>query len=365
MQTYGVKYIGSKASLVEKITGNINRHLGTPSSLKVIDVFTGTTRVGQAFRSLGWEVQSSDLAWASEAYAHAFLIRTAESGARIPELIQKLRASMATEIGSYPPDWISETYCDVSGIEGTGSVRMWKPKNGLRADYYRNTVQAMFETGEINRHELMILVTCIIFALDKVDNSVGVQQAYLKDWAKRTSDDLELKDLSFYEGPVAKHYVGNCLGMTYEPADVAYLDPPYSSHSYSTYYHIWDSVTRWDKPEVSLQTNRRVDRVSKSDQFDAEMVSPWNSKVKALNAFIDLCKRLPAKNLLISYNNESIVPLDTLVDALKAEFGEVDIERINYQRNIMAQIGNAALYNDEFNTENVEVLIWIQGKYHV
>jgi adenine-specific DNA-methyltransferase len=360
MQTYGVKYIGSKASLVEKIVGNIRRHLGSPLALKVIDVFTGTTRVAQAFRSLGWEVQTSDLAWASEAYANAFLIRTEESGKRIPELIAGLRAKMHTEVSSYEPDWITETYCDVSGIEGTGSVRMWRPKNGIRADFYRNTVQAMFESGAINRHELMILVTCIIFALDKVDNSVGVQQAYLKDWAKRTDDSLELLDMHFYKGPVAKHYIGNCLSIGYEPADVAYLDPPYSSHSYSTYYHIWDSVTRWDKPEVSLKTNRRVDRVSKSSEFDADMVSPWNSKVKALTAFIELCKRLPARNLLISYNNESIVPLDQLTEALEKEFGPIDVEKISYQRNIMAQIGNAALYNDTFKTENVEVLIWIR-----
>jgi adenine-specific DNA-methyltransferase len=237
---------------------------------------------------------------------------------------------------------------------------MWKPKNGLRADYYRNKVQEMFENGEINRHELMILITCIIFALDKVDNSVGVQQAYLKDWAKRTDDRLELRDLSFYDGPVGKHYIGNCVSIDYEMADVAYLDPPYSNHSYSTYYHIWDSVTRWDKPVVSLQTNRRIDRVSKSSEFDTGMVSQWNSKRTALSAFIELCRRLPAKYLLISYNNESIIPLDTLTEALRAEFNVVDIENISYQRNIMSQIGNAVLYNDTFKTENTEVLIWIK-----
>jgi adenine-specific DNA methylase len=119
-------------------------------------------------------------------------------------------------------------------------------------------------------------------------------------------------------------------------------------------------VTRWDKPEVSLKTNRRVDRVSKSSEFDADMVSPWNSKVKALTAFIELCKRLPARNLLISYNNESIVPLDQLTEALEKEFGPIDVEKISYQRNIMAQIGNAALYNDTFKTENVEVLMWVK-----
>jgi adenine-specific DNA-methyltransferase len=362
MQTYGVKYIGSKASLIEKILGNIDLHLDSPTNLQVIDVFAGTTRVSQAFRAKGWQVQSSDLAWATEAYAHAFIIRTEESGRRIPELIEKLNTHMDLS----EADWITNTYCDVSGVEGTGSVRMWKPKNGRRADHLRNTIEAMLADGSINKHEAMILITCLIFALDRVDNSVGVQQAYLKDWAKRTGDTLDFRDIPFYRGPVGKHYIGSCLTIDYSPADVAYLDPPYSAHSYSTYYHIWDSITRWDKPEVSLQTNRRVDRVSKSSEFDTDMVSPWNSKRTALDAFIKLCKRLPVKYLLISYNNESLVALDVLVEALKAEFGEVDIEKISYQRNIMSQIGNAVLYNDTFKTENTEVLIWVKtGTYNV
>jgi len=363
MQTYGVKYIGSKATLVDKILANIRNNLGVISDLHVIDVFTGTTRVSQAFRSQGWSVQSSDLAWASEAYAHTFLLRTDESGKRIPLLLETLKGLLAQSTEHLIPDWITQNYCDVSGIKG-GIVRMWKPKNGLIGDLLRNTIKAMLDKGEINYHESMILTTCLIFALDKVDNSVGVQQAYLKEWAIRTDYPLQLVDIPFYKGPAGIHYVGNCLEIEYTTADVAYLDPPYSNHSYSTYYHIWDSITRWDKPAVSLNTNRRVDRVSKADEFDGAMVSVWNSKKTALNAFITLCTRLPVKYLLISYNNESLVPLDTLISSLEAEFGKenINVEEISYQRNIMSQIGNASLYKDEFKTQNVEVLIWITKK---
>jgi adenine-specific DNA-methyltransferase len=364
MQTYGVKYIGSKASLIEKIIKNIERNLGgVCTSMQVIDVFTGTTRVAQAFRSKGWSVQSSDLAWASVAYANAFLMRTEESGKRIPELLEQLQSKMDTAELSLSRDWITENYCDVSGTKG-GIVRMWKPKNGLHADFIRNSIQTMLSTGEINEHESMILVACLMFALDKVDNSVGVQQAYLKEWAQRTDNDLNLIDLPFYTGPVGNHMCGNSLEILYESADLAYLDPPYSNHSYSTYYHIWDSITRWDKPEVGLNTNRRVDRVSKHNDFDESMVSVWNSKRTALDAFLTLCKRLPVKYLLISYNNESLVPLDQLLGGLEGEFGKenINVEEIAYQRNIMSQIGNATLYKEEFKTQNVEVLIWIAKK---
>ena len=372
LQTYGVKYIGSKAALLSHILAFVDKHLPAGSEKGIIDVFTGTTRVAQAFRASGWAVQTSDLSWASEAYAHAFVIRTAASGARIPALLENLRGLAVGDSGS----WITANYCDVTG-DGGSIVRMWKPANGKKADAIREQIAAWELAGEINRHETMILVACLIFALDKVDSSVGVQQAYLKNWAARASNALNLVDLPFAEGAGAEgagavvglggnHIIGDALKVTYAPATVAYLDPPYSAHSYATYYHIWDSITRWDKPTVGLKTNRRIDRVVGADGYDTEMGSAWNSKRTALAAFLALIARLPVAFVVVSYNDESLVPLEVLVSALKTAYpgdGRVVVEKIQYQRNIMSQIGNAAVgvaARGEVRTQNNEVLIWIQ-----
>jgi adenine-specific DNA methylase len=100
--------------------------------------------------------------------------------------------------------------------------------------------------------------------------------------------------------------------------------------------------------------------VSGSDAFDTTMVSPWNSKRTALKAFMDLCERLPVKYLLISYNDESLVPHDDLVKALKDKYGAVHITRVPYQRNIMAQIGNAEHSDLPVKTKNMELLLWVR-----
>lgn len=353
-QTYGIKYIGSKNSLIGEILSFIDLNLSSPRNIRCIDVFTGTTRVAQAFRKRGWSVQSSDLSWASEAYANAFLLRTEESGKRIPSYIQLLQDISGTS------DWLTNTYCDVSGADDAAKrVRMWKPENGRTADAIRNQIAKWETDNVITHHEAMILVACLIFSLDKVDSSTGVQQAYLKDWSHRASNKLVLEDLPRIDGPPAFHTVGDCLVNNYTKADLAYLDPPYSAHSYSTYYHIWDSITRWDKPPVKLSTNRRADRVVAADEYDPSMKSLWNSKTTALEAFLRICRRLPVKHLLISYNNESLISLDTLVKTLKENFTSVSVKEIPYKRNIMSQIGNAALYTDEHKTDNVEVLIWV------
>jgi adenine-specific DNA-methyltransferase len=296
-------------------------------------------------------VTTSDLSWAAEAYTHAFIQRTAASGARIPALLEELR-----EVEPYS-GWITSTYCDVVSADG-GVVKMWKPENGKLADAMREQIRVWESTGHCSHHEAMILVTCLIFALDKVDSSVGVQQAYLKTWAARASNPLELKDLPFYDGPVGTHIVGDALVNPYAAATVAYLDPPYSAHSYATYYHIWDSIVRWDRPAVGLKTNRRIDRISNSVEEDESMKSAWNSKRTALEAFLMLVSRLPVQYVVISYNDESLVPLNNLIDALKGAYPRVIVQKIPYRRNIMAQIGNAA-GAEEHKTENNEVLLWI------
>lgn len=333
MTTTGVKYIGSKASLIPSLLKCLDESIPAGEISSAIDVFTGTTRVAQAFKKRGWTVQTSDLSWASASYSGTW-IGNGGSNAHLQARIDALNALPGTE------GWLTKNYCDAKG-QDNAIVRVWQPKNGKRADAIRDQIESWWISKEISDWEKQTLVTSLILALDKVDNTVGVQQAYLKDWCKRSFLDLKLELPSIPEGPCGSHQVGDCLRLSYEPADLAYVDPPYSSHSYATYYHIWDSIAKWDKPSVGLKTNRRVDRISQHVSFDSAMSSSWNTKKSALSAFEKLIDRLPVKWVLISYNSESLVSIETL-EKIFAKYPLVLTTKIDYKRNIMSQIGNAA-----------------------
>lgn len=343
METHGVKYIGSKRALIPYILACVQ---DLPVG-RMLDPFTGTTRVAQAFRKKGWDVFASDLSWASEAYAWLFLKTTP---ADIPELQSLVHVLNALEGSS---GWITQNYCDVVTSTG-GIVRVWKPKNGMKADAIRDKI----ESWNISHPMMMRLIALLLLALDAVDNTVGVQQAYLKDWATRTDNNLRLNIPSgIAEGPVGEFGSGSCLEIEYPKATLAYIDPPYSSHCYATYYHIWDSITRWDKPDVGLNTNRRKDRIATS--FDDTMKSPWNSKKTALAAFETLFDRLPVQYILLSYSNESLVPLSDL-ETLLRKYKNYEVQEVDYKRNIMSKIGNATLYDKERKDMNIEYLIRIE-----
>jgi adenine-specific DNA methylase len=106
-----------------------------------------------------------------------------------------------------------------------------------------------------------------------------------------------------------------------------------------------------------------MDRIATAENHDSSMDSLWNSKKTALAAFQTLVARLPVKYVVISYNDESLVPLNTLVAAFRSTYATVLVKTIPYKRNIMAQIGNAAeaiADGAEAKTTNHEVLIWIE-----
>ena len=341
-KTEGVRYLGSKNKIIPKILEVINNLELENKTL--IDVFTGTTRVAQAFKEDGWKVLTSDLSWASEAYSNNFICLSDNS--HLQEHIDHLN-TLEGKSG-----WLTENYCDVQGEKGS-IIRVWKPKNGMKADAMRDYIESL----DISRKDKMCLITSLIFSLDRIDNTVGLQQAYLKKWsAKRVDTDLQLSLLPSVKGIEGEHIVGDALKIEYPEAQVAYLDPPYTAADYSTYYHIWDSIVAWDKPEVGLKTNRRIDRVKSSDSHDKNMKSPWYSKKTALKATKQLIDRLPVKYCVFSYSDEGLISKDDMEKLCKT-YKSVQWHQKEHDRHVMSRIGAGG--SKAKNAEKKKLSEWI------
>jgi adenine-specific DNA-methyltransferase len=343
--TYGVKYIGSKKVLLPYI-GEFVDSLGDVRS--AIDVFAGTTRVAQYLRQKGITTTTSDLSWATSCYAGAFVHNRDNS--HLAEHVAAMNALPGVD------GWLTANYTGGGSTEQKADGRCFQAKNARRADAARDYI----DTLDLEWWERCTLITSVIRGLDAVDNTVGVQQAYLKEWCKRSFNNIAFELPPLITGPSAQHYEGDCLKIDYGTHDLAYLDPPYSPHSYATYYHIWDSIARWDKPATELKARRRVDRVAKSESYDPAMESPWNRPREALGAFEAIIARLPVRYALISYSDESLVERGALISAI-AKYGEVEVREIDYKRNIMSSIGNAAKYGEaEKGQKNKELLILLR-----
>ena len=306
-----IKYIGSKRALVPLIVETVRR---LPVRT-VCDLFAGTTRVGQALRSVGRQVVSNDTASYSEAFGRAYveadetLDRT-----RIRELLAHLDALAPA------PGYITRTFCE--------DARYFRPENGARID----AIRAEIDRLELSEVERGVLLTSLLEAADRVDSTVGVQMAYLKSWAPRAYNRLELREPHAVPGPAGAvlRRDANALARELDGIDCAYVDPPYNQHSYFGNYHVWETIVRNASPPAYGVARKRADT--------RDNRSPYNSKRHSFDALRDLLENTATPWLVVSFSNEGFHELE-LVRELLGEIGYVAETAVDFPRYVGAKIG--------------------------
>lgn len=181
----------------------------------------------------------------------------------------------------------------------------------MRIDAMRDRIEEEYK----GTHLYPILLTSLIEAADKVDSTVGVQMAYLKQWAERSYNDITLRrpELISGRGEALCSDVFDAIDVV-PHADMFYLDPPYNQHNYRANYHIWETLAVWDKPSHYGIACKR------DDIRDGSTKSEFNSKATAN----DSIRRMIAQShdkcdvLVIAYNDESWMSESEMLEAFEA-----------------------------------------------
>ena len=116
------------------------------------------------------------------------------------------------------------------------------------------------------------------------------------------------------------------------PVDLAYLDPPYNQHRYTANYHVWETIVAWDAPAHYGVACKRVDLRDPDDR------SPFNERGRMPGALRACVKLVDAGVVVVSYNDESWVSLDELVE-MCATRGPVTVLAFDSRRYVGATIG--------------------------
>ena len=308
-----IKYIGSKRRLVP-VLGELLELSGAKTAL---DLFTGTTRVAQEMKRRGAHVSAVDTARYSEVFARCHIATDATSVDKddLREAIEHL-SSLPGRHG-----YFTETFCVRS--------RYFQPFNGERVDAIRDALEADFKGSPL----YPILLTSLIYAADRVDSTTGVQMAYVKKWAPRSFKALDLRLPELYAGPGSALRADACEVVgSLAKVDLAYLDPPYNQHRYFTNYHIWETLVAWDAPEHYGVACKRT------DSRDPSTKSVFNAAREMAGALGRLVADVRAEVLILSYNNESWVSLEELVEMCSVR-GHVGVLAFDSKRYVGAQIG--------------------------
>jgi adenine-specific DNA-methyltransferase len=310
-----IKYLGSKRALVP-VLGEIASAVDARTAL---DLFTGTTRVAQEFKRRGLHVTAVDVATYSERLAQTYIRTDARDvdEAALADALERLRA-LEGERG-----YVTRTFCE--------DARFFMPRNGMRIDAIRRVIEEDYADTEL----YPILLTSLMLAADRVDSTTGVQMAYLKSWAPRARNELDLRRPELLDGP-GRAICADALEavVALDRVDLAYLDPPYNQHRYFTNYHVWETLIRWDAPEAYGIACKRI------DSRDEQTKSVFNKKREMPTAMREAISSVKADVVVVSYNDESWVEATDIMRWLR-EAGHDDVRLLAFdsKRYVGAQIG--------------------------
>ena len=313
-----IKYLGSKKKLLKSIVDCTD---GFGETTSVLDLFSGTSRVGHALKAHGLQVFANDHNAYASTLATCYVQSDREDWLGDAEKLVKEFNNLK---GS--PGYFTETFCV--------GARYFQPKNGERVDAIREEITSKNLPTELEA----IMLVSLMEAADRVDSTTGVQMAYLKQWATRSYKDLELRvpDLlpMSQKGKSLAYRMDAVEAAKAIPVDIAYIDPPYNQHNYLGNYHIWESLVLWDKPLVYGIANKRVDV--------RERRSIYNSKPAFRDAFSAVLRAVQAKGMIISFSNEGYISrpeMEELVGSLFGGTAQVSVIAHDYKRYVGAQIG--------------------------
>jgi adenine-specific DNA-methyltransferase len=308
-----IKYLGSKRRLVPVLTDLFARSGATTA----LDLFTGTTRVAQAFKRSGGVVTAVDSARYSEVFARTWIETDATTvdSSTLTDEIARLNALPGVD------GYVTDTFCRQS--------RFFQPFNGERIDAIRQAIADEHAGSPLEP----LLLTSLLLAADKVDSTTGLQMAYVKSWAPRSAKPLTLTTPELLPGN-GTAVRGDAVGLagTLGRFEFAYLDPPYNQHRYFTNYHVWETIVAWDKPEYYGVACKRV------DARDDDTKSVFNRKREMPSALRATISALDAEFVVVSYNDESWVTLDELRDMCEVH-GHIAVLAFDSKRYVGAQIG--------------------------
>lgn len=269
------RYLGNKYKLLPFITKVVNEECSDINS--VADIFAGTGAVSSAFTDK--VIITNDLMYSNYICNYAWFGAEEYDPQTIINCVIRYNSLCDLE-DNYMTENFSNTYFSRDDCAKIG--------------YIREDIECLYENSSINKRERAILITSLLYAMDKIANTCGHYDAYRKGVVFEKTLELYVPLAEIYNTADNQCYNTDANELVKDiSADLVYIDPPYNSRQYCDAYHLLENVARWEKPEV-FGVAKKMDRSTMKSKYCTQ---------SATEAFEQLIKDINAKYILLSYNN--------------------------------------------------------------
>ena len=269
------RYLGNKYKLLPFIKRVVQEQELEFSSLA--DIFAGTGAFSSAFTDK--QIITNDLMYSNYICNFAWFGAEKYDTKKVVEYVVRYNAE-----GQFSENYMTENFSDT----------YFSADDCAKIGFIREDIETSFNNGNLNNRERAILITSLLYAMDKIAKTCGHYDAYRKGGEFNSNLELyvPLAEQNNNENNQCYNMDANELVKSLY-ADLVYIDPPYNSRQYCDAYHLLENVARWQKPKV-YGVARKMDR--------SELKSRYCTQ-GATEAFEQLIADIKAKYILLSYNN--------------------------------------------------------------
>lgn len=266
------RYLGSKQKMLEFIENVVNEN--TTGIETVADIFGGTGVVSDLFRKQGKKIIINDILHSNYVSFNTWFGTQKIDYNKVINLIRELN-KLQVKNDNYVSKNFGNKYFSYENAKKIGAIR------------------EKIETFDVNEREKAFLLTSLLYAMDKVANTVGHYDAFRKKMDTLSPIHLKVPENHLNQDNEIYNLDANILVKNIK-ADLVYIDTPYNSRQYGDAYHLLENIIDWTKPELTGIALKMVDRSHIKSKY---------STSKAPDAFNNLIDNINAKYILVSYNN--------------------------------------------------------------
>lgn len=275
---YNRRYTGSKYKLMEWIRELIMENCKGKS---FFDVFAGTGVVTEYLINDFEKFIINDFLYSNEVIYKGFLLQENYDMNKLVNIVEIYNKKDRNKLkDNYVSINFGNKYFNIDDAKLIGKIR--------------DDLENKISKKEINYKEYYILLSSLLFSIDRIANTCGHYDAYRKIDNIESKFKYELilpKKLDKKQKIEIFREDSNKLAKKVK-ADIAFIDPPYNSRQYSRFYHVLENITKWEKPELYGTALKPKE----------ENMSEY-CKTSAPKIFKDLIDNLNVEYIVVTYNN--------------------------------------------------------------
>lgn len=272
------RYIGCKTKLLDFIYDSVIE-FGFTNENSFADIFAGTGSVADRFAKEGFRVILNDTLYSNYVIYNAFF---SDGNVREDYLLSLLESYNSIDSSILDNNYFSEIYGD----------KYFNVNDAKKIGKIRDLIESIRD--KLSNREYFYLVASLIYATDKIANTVGHFESFLNRLPEEKG--VFLKPLDIYNANKKTEIYNldaNVLSRKLN-SDICYIDPPYNARQYVNFYHVLENLARWNKP---------TEFEGKSMKFIRNELKSDYCRKKAPILFEDLINNLNCKLIVVSYNN--------------------------------------------------------------